>query len=70
MSGKRGVGLKAVCIKENPAVWSKEFLPALRAQFERRGIATSVYTQDVPAAPAQRERDAALVGPTCAEPAM
>jgi len=35
--------IAAVCIEENDAVWSKEFLPALRAEFERRGIATTVY---------------------------
>jgi hypothetical protein len=39
---------QALCIKENAAVWSKEFLPALRERFERRGIATSVYTDDLP----------------------
>ena len=41
--------VKAVCIKENTATWSKEFLPALRAQFERHGIATSVYPENPPA---------------------
>ncbi len=41
--------VKAVCIKENPAVWSKGFLPVLRAQFEGHGIVASVYTEDVPA---------------------
>jgi hypothetical protein len=39
---------EALCVKENPPVWSKEFLPALREQFERRGITTSVYASDVP----------------------
>jgi hypothetical protein len=41
--------VREVCIEENPATWSKEFLPELRAQFERRGIASSVYTGDAPA---------------------
>lgn len=41
--------VKAVCVKENPLVWSEGFLPALRAQFERHGIGTSVYKEDQPA---------------------
>jgi hypothetical protein len=40
--------LSAICIKENTAVWSKEFLPALRQRFEKRGIKTSVYTGELP----------------------
>lgn len=40
--------VSALCIKENTAVWSKEFLPALRARFEKHGLATSVYDQDPP----------------------
>jgi hypothetical protein len=40
--------IAAVCIKENDVVWSKEFLPALRAEFERRGIATTVYEAEPP----------------------
>jgi hypothetical protein len=30
-----------VCIEENDEVWSKQFLPALRQEFERRGVRTS-----------------------------
>jgi hypothetical protein len=41
--------IQAVCIKENPATWSEGFLPALRAQFERRRIATATYVQYPPA---------------------
>ncbi|MBI4515180.1 MAG: hypothetical protein HY699_05105 [Deltaproteobacteria bacterium] len=41
--------VKAVCISDNPDTWSKDFLPALRAQFQRHGIATRVYSQDPPA---------------------
>lgn len=42
------VDLRGVCIKENTAVWSKEFLPALRAEFEHHGIRTTVYNADKP----------------------
>src|SRR5262245_51036775 len=41
--------IKAVCIKENTAVWSKDFLPALRHQFEVHGITTRMYTDNAPA---------------------
>jgi hypothetical protein len=41
--------ISAVCIKENPEVWSKGFLPELQAQFERHGIQTTVYTDQAPA---------------------
>jgi hypothetical protein len=40
--------VRDVCIKENTATWSKEFLPELRAAFERRGITSSVYAAAVP----------------------
>lgn len=40
--------LSSLCIKENEATWSKEFLPTLREQLQRRGIATSVYQGAVP----------------------
>jgi hypothetical protein len=38
-----------LCIKENTAVWSKEYLPALRERFEKRGIKTTVYDDEMPA---------------------
>lgn len=41
--------IPAVCIAENDQVWSKQFLPALREEFERRRIATSVYRDTRPA---------------------
>lgn len=41
--------LPALCIKENTAVWSKQYLPAMRERFEKRGIKTSVYQDEMPA---------------------
>lgn len=35
--------LSEVCIEENDKTWSKQFLPTLREQLERRGIASTVY---------------------------
>lgn len=34
-----------VCIQENPAVWVKDFLPAVRAGFARHGVPTETYAQ-------------------------
>lgn len=41
--------LTSVCVQENEAVWSKDFLPLLRDQFSRHGIATTVYQGEKPA---------------------
>ena len=38
-----------LCLEENDAVWSKEFLPALRDEFQRHGIRTTVYRGPRPA---------------------
>jgi hypothetical protein len=35
--------LSSLCIQENDQTWSKEFLPTLRDQLQRRGIASTVY---------------------------
>jgi hypothetical protein len=35
--------LSSLCIQENDQTWSKEFLPTLQAQLQRRGIASTVY---------------------------
>jgi len=35
--------IPSLCITENPAVWSKQFLPALRMQLARHGITTTVH---------------------------
>lgn len=40
--------IASLCIRENPAVWSKEFLPALRAELARHGIATTVHDGPLP----------------------
>lgn len=37
-----------VCIQENPRVTIAEFLPVVRAGFERHGLGTEVYQSDVP----------------------
>jgi hypothetical protein len=42
--------LASVCIRENPLLWSKQFLPALRGELARHGIATTVYGDAPPAA--------------------
>ena len=41
--------IPSLCITENPAVWSKQFLPALRMQLARHGIATTVHASVPPA---------------------
>jgi hypothetical protein len=33
----------ALCVEENDAVWSKQFLPMLRERLAQHGIATTVY---------------------------
>lgn len=44
-----GTPLSPLCIEENDAVWSKEFLPMLRDELAQRGIATTVYRGSRPA---------------------
>jgi hypothetical protein len=46
--------ISSLCIDENRAVWSKQFLPTLRAQLLRHGIATTVYDEPVPPADCAR----------------
>jgi hypothetical protein len=41
--------LPSVCVAENGAVWSKQFLPALRDQLARHGVQTTVYAGATPA---------------------
>lgn len=36
------------CVRENPAVWSKQFLPELREQLARHGMQTEVFSGGVP----------------------
>ena len=43
------VSMPSVCIHENEAVWSKQFLPMLRDQLGRHGISTTVFGEDRPA---------------------
>src|SRR5262249_43604634 len=40
--------IASLCIVENDAVWSKQFLPTLRDQLTRHGIASTVYDRRVP----------------------
>ena len=42
----RSVQLKHVCIRENPKVWVKDFLPVLRDGFERHGISSEVFSEE------------------------
>src|SRR5262249_26989862 len=46
--------LPSLCVRENSAVWSKQFLPALRGELARHGIATTVYGDAPPPACARR----------------
>ena len=41
--------IPAICIADNPKVYSKQFLPTMQAQLARRGIATTVYEGTPPA---------------------
>jgi hypothetical protein len=40
--------IPSVCVQENGAVWSKEFLPTLREQLGRHGIETTVFQGERP----------------------
>jgi hypothetical protein len=41
--------MPSLCVHENDAVWSKQFLPMLRDRLARQGIATTVYKDAMPA---------------------
>lgn len=43
-------GLSEICIKNNPQVMMKDFPKELQAQIERKGIKTSTYDGEKPAA--------------------
>src|SRR5689334_3047357 len=40
--------IASLCLVENDTLWSKDFLPALRDDLGRHGIATSVYRGPLP----------------------
>ena len=40
--------IPSLCVQENGAVWSKDFLPTLREQLGRHGIETTVYQGERP----------------------
>jgi hypothetical protein len=40
--------IPSLCVRENEALWSKQFLPTLREQLGRHGIETTVYQGDRP----------------------
>ena len=42
------LGMRYVCIQENPRVQVNDFIPVLRDGFDRHGIATEVYSGQKP----------------------
>ncbi len=43
------LGLRSVCIEDNPKVIIGDFLPVVQAGFQRHGISTQVYSGEKPA---------------------
>lgn len=41
--------ISSACIRDNPAVWSKQFQPELQQQFARHGVQTQVFDAERPA---------------------